>query len=264
MTEMFKGAWKYRHFIISSIKMEFLTRFARSKLGVIWMILHPLAQVVIYAFVLSLIMSAKLPGITNTYAYAIYLMAGMLAWSLFLEIVMRCLNIFLENSNILKKLVFPKICLPLIVSGSALVSNSALFLASLVVFSLLGHTPGIMILWLPVLVILNMVLAIGLGLILGVLNVFIRDVGQITPVVFQFLFWFTPIVYMKSIIPGRFKGWLVLNPLSHIVTAYQNVLVFGTAPPWKGLVGVSVVSALLILGALFLFRRASAEMVDVL
>lgn len=263
MKETLQGVWHYRQFIISSIKTEFVARYARSRLGLIWMILHPLAQVAIYAFVLSVVLSTKLPGIDSVYGYASYLMAGMLAWSLFLEIVMRSMNIFLENSNLLKKIVFPKICLPLIVTGSALVNNIALLLATLIVFSLLDHRPGIMLIWLPVLIILNIALATGLGLILGVLNVFIRDVGQIVPVIFQFLFWFTPIIYMASIIPERFKGWLSLNPLFYIVTAYQNILIFEKSPPWQ-LAWVFAIAALLLAGALYMFRKASPEMLDVL
>lgn len=261
---MLKAAWEYKQFIISSIRTEFLSRFARSKLGMFWMILHPLAQVVIYAFVLSAVLSAKLPGIESSYGYAIYLMAGMSAWSLFLEIVTRCLTIFVDSSNLLKKLVFPRICLPLIVSGSALVNNLALISATLVVFSLLHHLPGLTILWLPLLIILNVALAIGLGLILGMLNVFIRDVGQIVPVVFQFWFWLTPIVYMASVIPERFRIWLNLNPMYQVVVAYQNILVFGQMPPWEGLIWVSVCAALLLIAALYLFRRANPEIVDVL
>ena len=80
MKNMLLALWHYRHFIFGSIKNEFATRFARSRLGGAWMILHPLAQVAIYALVLSAVLAAKLPGIDNQYAYAIYLMAGMLAW----------------------------------------------------------------------------------------------------------------------------------------------------------------------------------------
>lgn len=264
MSGMLKGAWRYKHFILSSIKTEFLARYSRSKLGMLWMILHPLAYVVIYAFILSVVLSSKLPGIESTYGYAVYLMAGMLAWSLFLEIVTRCLTIFLDNSNLLKKLVFPRICLPLIVLGSALVNNVALLLAVLVVFSLLDHVPGLTLLWLPALIGLNIALAISFGLILGVLNVFIRDVGQIVPIILQFLFWFTPIVYMAGIIPERFRGWLSLNPIYPIVIAYQNVLVFAKTPPWEGLVWLLVFTAGLLFGALYIFRKASPEMVDVL
>ena len=109
---MLRAAWLYRFFIVTSIKTELRTRFVRSRLGGFWMILNPLAQVFLFAFVLSAVMSAKLPGINNRYAYAIYLMAGTLGWSLFVEIVNKCVMVFVDNANILKKLVFPKIALP--------------------------------------------------------------------------------------------------------------------------------------------------------
>ncbi|MCX2956332.1 MAG: ABC transporter permease, partial [Candidatus Regiella insecticola] len=90
---MLSSAWRYRFFIFSSIKMELRTKFIRSRLGGLWMILNPLAQVIIFAFVLSAVLSARLPGINNQYAYAIYLMAGTLGWTLFAEIVNRCLTL---------------------------------------------------------------------------------------------------------------------------------------------------------------------------
>jgi lipopolysaccharide transport system permease protein len=262
MKTMLLAAWRYRFFIFSSIKTELRTKFIRSRLGGLWMILNPLAQVLIYAFVLSAVLSAKLPGIDNQYAYAIYLMAGILGWSLFVEIVNRCLTLFIDNGNILKKLVFPKIALPLIVTGSALVNNALLFAAILVIFGALGHWPGIALVWLPALMVVTIALALGLGLALGVLNVFVRDIGQVVPVVLQFLFWFTPIVYMVNIIPEQYRGWLVLNPLIPIVTGYQDVLLYNRAPSWAGLGEVAILAAILLAFSLLLFRKASPELVD--
>lgn len=83
MLELFRSLWGYRGFVFSSIRNEFSARFSRSRLGGLWMIINPLAQVAIYALVLSNVLAAKLPGIDNKYAYAVYLMAGMLAWSYF-------------------------------------------------------------------------------------------------------------------------------------------------------------------------------------
>ena len=187
MKALLLAVWRYRFFIVSSIKTELRSKFVRSALGGLWMILNPLSQVLIFAFVLSAVLSAKLPGITNQYAYAIYLMAGTLGWSLFAEIVNRCLTLFIDNGNILKKLVFPRIALPLIVTGSAVVNNALLFVAILLIFGVLGHLPSMALIWLPVLMIINIALALGLGLGLGVLNVFMRDIGQIVPVIMQFL-----------------------------------------------------------------------------
>jgi lipopolysaccharide transport system permease protein len=107
MKEILAAIWGYRHFIVSSIKNDLRSRFARSKLGALWMVLQPLAQVAIYALVLSRIMAAKLPGIDNRYAYVIYLMAGMIAWSLFAEVVTRSLTIFVDSGNLMKKMAFP-------------------------------------------------------------------------------------------------------------------------------------------------------------
>jgi lipopolysaccharide transport system permease protein len=262
MFGMLFGAWRYRYFILSSIKNELRLKFIRSQLGGLWLILNPLAQVLILAFVLSAVMSAKLPGISSRYAYAIFLMAGILGWSLFLEIINRCLTLFIDNGNILKKLVFPKIALPLIVTGSASVNNALLLVAILVIFGILGHVPGAAIIWLPVIMVINIALALGLGLTFGVLNVFVRDTGQIVPVVLQFVFWLTPIVYRVEVIPSRYRGWLILNPLIPIITGYQDALLYDHAPNWAGLGLVALIAAALLGFSLVLFRKASPEMVD--
>ncbi|MBI3775768.1 MAG: ABC transporter permease [Gammaproteobacteria bacterium] len=256
------GAWRYKQFIVSSIRNEFLARFARSKVGGLWMVIHPLSQVLIFALILSEVISARLPDIENKHAYALYLMAGMLAWMSFSEIVTRCLTLFIDNGNLMKKMAFPRICLPLIASGAVLVNNTLLFAAILVVFVALGHVPSIMALWLPLLIMLVMSLGLGVGLILGVINVFIRDIGQVVPVILQALFWLTPIVYTVRTLPETYRDWFVLNPLYPLVTSFQNVLVFGQPPEWGGLMGLVLAVAVTLPLALFIFRKASAEMVD--
>jgi len=262
MFGLLHGAWRYRYFITSSIRTELRIKFVRSRLGGMWMILNPLAQVLIFAFILSAVLSAKLPGINNRYAYAIYLMAGTLGWSLFAEIITRCLTLFIDSGNILKKLAFPKIALPLIVVGSAVVNNVLLFGAVLLIFGALGHMPGFTLLLLPLVMGVTIALALGLGLLLGVLNVFLRDIGQVVPVVLQFMYWFTPVVYMASIIPAQYRAWLVLNPLMPIIAAYQDILLYNRVPAFAGLAGTFVLACVLLVLALVVFRKASPEMVD--
>ena len=229
------------------------------------MIINPLTQAVILALVLAEVMGAKLPDMANDkFAYAIYLMSGMLAWSLFTDMISRCLNLFIDNANILKKIAFPRICLPLIVAGSVLLNNVLLFLAIIVVFGFLGHVPGAQISWVPLLMLVNLTLALGIGLILGVLNVFIRDVGQVVPVVLQLGFWFTPIVYTPGILPENMRAILDMNPMTTVVQSYQNAMLFNTSPDFAGLGWLVLVTFVLLGMSLILFRRASAEMVDVL
>ncbi|HEY8555424.1 MAG TPA: ABC transporter permease [Burkholderiales bacterium] len=264
MSGLLRSLWRYRHFVLSSIRNELVTRFARSKLGGLWMIISPLAQVAIYALILSNVLAARLPGIENRYAYAVYLMAGLLAWTLFSDIVTRCLTLFVEQGNLLKKMSFPRITLPAIAAGSSLLNNALLLLAMLGIFALLGHgfTPAM--LWLVPLAALVTAFALGIGLALGVINVFVRDVGQAVPIVLQIWFWLTPIVYPASIIGEEHRRWLYLNPLYPVVEAYQRVLLYGSAPDLGGLAYHAVAVAALLLFALLLFRRAAPEMVDAL
>jgi lipopolysaccharide transport system permease protein len=264
MKEILAAIWRYRHFIVSSIKNDLRSRFARSKLGGLWMILQPLAQVAIYALVLSRIMAAKLPGIDNRYAYVIYLMAGMVAWSLFAEVVSRSLNMFVESGNLMKKMAFPRVCLPIIVGGSSLVSNLLLLVTAIGVFVLIGQPLSLAMLWLPLLIGINLAFALGLGLMLGILNVFVRDIAQVMTVVLQLLFWLTPIVYMPSIIPDRLRAVLEFNPMMHMVVAFQSVILYGRAPGMAGLIVMASTAFVLLVFALILFRRAAPEMVDVL
>ena len=197
---MFSALWRYRYFILSSIRGEFMARYARSRLGLLWSVLNPLAQATIYAVVLAGIIGAKLGGVAGSAAYPIYLMAGLAAWGLFSEIVNRCLTIFIEYSGPLKKIAFPRLCLPIIVLGGALVNHALLLLAIAVVFVFFGELPGLAWLVLPLGAALIAMFAFGLGVMLGMFNVFSRDVGQVMSVVLQMWFWLTPIVYTNDML----------------------------------------------------------------
>jgi len=261
---MLLAVWAYRFFIISSIKTEFRSRFARSKLGGLWMVLHPLALVLIYALILSQIMTAKLPGVASQYAYPIYILSGMVGWTLFSEILGRSLTVFIDNGNLLKKMAFPKLALPLITIGSSLVNFTMLFVMMFVVFGFLGHLPYHTLYWLPLLITLTVALAVGIGLFFGILNVFMRDVGQVLNIVLQFWFWLTPIVYMSSIIPVNYHWLLMLNPMTGITMGYQNVLLYDKAPDLSILLYPSLFAGVFLVLTMIIFKKASEEMTDVL
>ena len=261
---MLKLLWRYRHYILDSIRTEFTARFARSSLGGLWMIFNPLAHVAIYALIFTNILGARIEGVEGPYSFAVYLTAGILAWSLFTDIINRCLNLFVQNGNLMKKVMFPKVVLPAIAVGAAVFDNLMLFLAILLIFAVLGHAPAVQFLWLPVLTVAVIALGVGLGLILGIVNVFIRDIGQAVPILLQIGFWFTPIVYPLSIIPDRYKGLLSLNPMYPIVRGYQDVLVYGRAPHFNDVLVIVSISAVLMVLGFFMFLRANDEMADVL
>jgi len=256
--------WHARHFILNSVWNEFVSRVVRSRLGLLWVVVHPLMQVAIYAFVLSVVLSAKLPGLNTAYAYPAFITAGILAWSLFSEVVSRFLNLFIENGNLLKKMAFPRLALPIVLCGSALLNNALLFISVLVIFALLGHFPGPAVFWLPLLTLLLLILSVGLGLGLGLLNVFIRDIGQLVSIALQFGFWLTPVVYSLDLLSEQYRFLLYLNPLTGIVQGYQQVLVYRQAPELSLLIYPLIFALVALAGSIFLYRRGIDEVVDVL
>jgi len=260
---LIKAAWQYRGFIASSVVNDFKSRLSHTRFGVVWVVLQPLAQVIIFATILSNVLGARLNGISGKYGYVAYLMAGTACWSLFADIVQRCMTVFIDNSSLLKKIQFPRITLAAVVVGIASVNNLAYVAIVLLALPLMAVHPGIHYLWLPVLMAMTISLAAGIGLFLGTLNVFARDLGQVVLVLLQFWYWMTPIVYPISIVPKALRSALNLNPVLPLVVGYQNVLLHNWRPPhqnmWLGLVVLFMFAA-----AMFTFRRASSEMVDVL
>ncbi|GLQ93011.1 ABC transporter permease [Dyella acidisoli] len=254
--------WNYRGFIFGSVKREFQSRYRNSLLGAAWTVLQPLAMITVYTVVFSELMRARLPGIDRAYAYSMFLCAGLLTWGLFAEILQRGQNVFLDNGNMIKKLNFPRICLPVITVISALINFSITF-TLFILFLLAVHSfPGTIALYtLPVLAI-QIALAASIGTIAGVLNVFFRDVGQFLNILLQFWFWFTPIVYSVATLPRWARPWIGFNPAAALAQAYQAIYVYGKTPDWHGLWPVALLAAVLCVLALLLFRRHAGDMVD--
>jgi lipopolysaccharide transport system permease protein len=259
---IFKALWAYRGFILGSVKREFQSKYRNSLLGAAWTILNPLAMIVVYTVIFAQVMRAKLPGVDSTFAYSIYLCAGVLTWGLFAEIAGRAQGIFLEHANLLKKLSFPRLCLPVIVVANASLNFAIVFGLFTAFLLISGNFPGWTYLALLPVLAIQVVFAIGLGISLGVLNVFFRDVGQFFGIVIQFWFWLTPVVYPASILPENVQPIIAFNPMAQLIGAYQRILVSGQWPQWETLLPSALLAILLCALGLRLFRKHSGEMVD--
>lgn len=259
---VFKALWAYRGFVAGSVKREFQSNYRTSMLGAAWMVINPLAMIVVYTVIFSQVMRAKLPGVDSTFAYSIYLCAGVLTWGLFSEVTTRAQNVFLENANLLKKLSFPRLCLPVTVIANACVNFSIVFGLFSVFLVLSGNFPGWSYLALLPVLVIQMAFSIGLGISLGVLNVFFRDIGQFFGIALQFWFWLTPIVYPSSILPERLRPIIRLNPMARLIDAYQTILVSGQWPNWYALWPVALLAVAFCVLGMRLFRKHAGEMVD--
>jgi lipopolysaccharide transport system permease protein len=259
---MLRGVWSYRGFVFGSVKREFQSKYGNAILGAAWSLLSPLAMILVYTVIFAEVMRNKLPGSDNTFAYSIYLCAGILTWGLFAEIVARAQTMFIEQANLIKKISFPRICLPLIVVLNALLNFAIIFGLFTIFLIASGNFPGPVYLAILPILLLQVLFAIGLGMIIGVLNVFFRDVGQFFGIFIQFWFWFTPIVYPATILPRAVRELLVWNPMAPIIGAYQTILVNGQPPHWASLLPALVLALLMCVFGMRLFRKRSGEMVD--
>lgn len=257
-----KAVWHFRGFVLGSVRRDYQLRYRGTMLGIAWTVLQPLAMILVYTVVFSQVMKAKLQGVEGDFAYSIYLCAGVVTWGLFAEIIQRSQSVFLDNANLLKKLSFPRLTLPVIVVATALLNFSIVFGLFLVFLLLTGNFPGMAILAIIPLLAVQVLFAVGLGITFGVLNVFFRDAGQISGLLLQFWFWATPIAYPSSILPAWLKPWMNLNPMYHLMRGYQNVFVAGKTPDWQSLALLALFSIALALYAVNLFRRHAGEIVD--
>ena len=259
---MIKPLWAYRGFILGSVQREFQIKYRNTMFGAAWNVLQPLAMIVVYTVIFAGIMRAKLPGVDSTFGYSIYLCAGVLTWGLFAEITTRAQNMFLDNANLLKKLSFPRLCLPVTVIATGLLNFTIVFGLFSVFLVVSGNWPGPVYLALLPMLALLVVFAVGLGMVLGVLNVFFRDVGQFFGIFITFWFWLTPIVYPASILPAGLQPFVAWNPMAGIVAAVQGILVNGRWPEWATLTYPIILSLVLCLLGLRLFRERAGEIVD--
>jgi lipopolysaccharide transport system permease protein len=257
-----RALWSYRGFIRGSVKREFQTKYRNSMLGVAWIIFNPLAMILVYTVVFSQVMSSKLPGIDSIFAYSIYLCVGILSWGLFSEIVSRSLNMFLDNANMLKKLNFPRICIPAIVLLNAGLNFLIIFGLFTLFLLVTGNFPGLIYLAILPLLFVLIVFGLGLGITLGVLNVFFRDVGQLFGIFFQFWFWLTPIVYPVNAIPTSFQPLISWNPMTPIIQGFQMIFVQRKLPDCFPILYVFLVAIAVCLLGIYVFRKRVGEMVD--
>ena len=257
----FTALMRHRGLIHAITLRDIRSRYVGSVLGALWLLLPPIAMVLIYTVIFSKIMHARLPGAANQYAYSIYLCAGLVAWGLFLELVQRGKNAFLENANLIKKSSFPGFVLFVPVAAVAIFNSLVLF-ALVLLFMLASSYP---LTWavagmLPALAV-AVYLGVGLAVVLAILNVFFRDTGHIADVFFQGLFWATPIVYPVGILSDWVREALSWNPLYSIVRVAQGALL-GQPVALSALAYPFAFATVVLLAAILLYRRSHADLLD--
>jgi len=206
------------------VNNEIRGRFAGSMGGFLWSLLTPLANLIIYIFVFSIVLKIRLkPMETGTDSFAVYFLAGLLPWIAFTESLDSATDIFLSRANLITKVAFPLEILPMVGVVVPFCLNGLGFGMYLVYLKFMGYC-HLGWLWLLLVVPVHMVFTLGLVVMISSLSVFLRDVRQFMGTVISLWFFSTPIIYPLSMVPGQFQWLIKLNPMYPFVELYHQIL----------------------------------------
>jgi lipopolysaccharide transport system permease protein len=247
--------FRYRGLIQSLVARELKARYRGSALGFLWSFINPLLFLLIYTFVFAVVLPAL--HSKELEPFALFMFAGILPWTWFSSALSESANSLLAGGNLIKKVLFPAEILPLV---SVLANMIHFFLGLPILIGFLVYyqrwPDAWDLLWFPVTVVVQLVFTAALALILAALTVHFRDIRDILANVLTLWFFSTPILYWIKEAPGFSKAVLDVNPMTHVVVSYQEILFFrGPIGHWKWLLATGAMSALLFLAGFWLFDR---------
>ena len=251
--------WQYRELLFFLIWRDVKVRYKQAVLGITWAIIQPLVTMVIFSVIFGQL--AKLPS--EGIPYPVFCYVALLPWQLFSGALTRCGTSLVGNANLLTKVYFPRLIIPLSATLSGLVDFAISFIVLLGLMLYYRMFPTWAVLWLPLLVIFTLVAALSVGLWLSALNVQYRDVQYIIPFLIQAWMFASPIVYSAELIPGGL--WRIaygVNPLVGVIQSSRWILLGGKRPDELMVMSVGIVALLLITG-LFYFKRMEKTFADV-
>jgi lipopolysaccharide transport system permease protein len=255
-----------RHFalVVRMARRDVAGRYRGSFAGLAWSFFNPLLVLVIYTFVFGVIFKSRWNAqTTNPFQYAVVLFAGLNINTLFSECANRATTLIIENTSFVKRVVFPLETLIWSTLGSGLFHLCVSTLVLLAISPLvMGHVPWTVVLF-PVVVACFLPFVAGTVWLLASLGVYLRDLKQVVGIAAMAMMFLAPILYPMTLIPVPYREWLYLNPLTIIVEASQNVLIWGMPPTWGHLGVYVMVSGLFAWLAFAWFERTRKGFADV-
>lgn len=253
-----------RSLIRTMVRRDILGRYRGSFGGVFWTIWNPLLLMLTYFFVFGVVLRTRFGSDPSRAGFALYFLAGMLPWLAFSDAAGRSPSVMVEHRNFVKKLVFAVETLPLNLVVSGLVSETfALLLFMIGLFLARGRLPAAIV-WLPALIVPQVLFTAGVCWFLAALGVFVRDLGQVIGFLLTLWFFLTPICYSEASLPAAALPLLAKNPMFVLVRGYRAVFLEGQAPVWGSLWKLWIVSAaVFILGHAWFYklRRSFADII---
>jgi lipopolysaccharide transport system permease protein len=250
--------WEYRELLYFLAARDIKIRYKQTVIGVLWVVLQPLMTMGVFTIFFGRL--AKLPS--DGLPYPVFYFAALVPWTYFSQALTSCTNIVVDNQHVITKVYFPRLILPL----AAVLSGLLDFAIGLVVMVLLtlsfGIHPPATVALLPVLILLAVLTALGVGLWTSALNALYRDVRAIIPFLVQFWMLASPVAYPSSLVPQKWRWLYGLNPMAGVIDGFRWALTGHGQPPGAAMAASAAAVVLVLLGGLVFFQRMETSVAD--
>ncbi|TKB76638.1 MAG: ABC transporter permease [Nitrospira sp.] len=255
-----KELWAYRELLYFLIWRDVKVRYKQTALGAAWAIIQPVFTMIVFSLFFGRL--AKIPS--DGIPYPIFAYAALVPWTFFSQGLGQAANSLVGSSNLLKKVYFPRLSVPIASVLSGLIDFLIAFIVLLGMMLYYGIHPTLNVIWLPFLLLLTVITSLGVSLWLSALNVHFRDVRHVLPFLTQFWLFATPIAYPSSLLSESWRTLYSINPMVGVVEGFRWALLGVETAPGPMLIVSSLVALALLVGGVFYFRRLEKTFADVL
>jgi lipopolysaccharide transport system permease protein len=253
-----REVWAYRELLYFFVWRDVKIRYKQTAIGVLWVVLQPVLNMLVFTLFFGRL--AKLPS--DGLPYPVFYFAALVPWTYFSYALAMATNVVVDNQRLITKVYFPRLILPISATLSGLVDFAIGFVVLALFTFVYGIRPTLAALWLPVLLLLAVFTALGVGLWLSALNALYRDVRYVIPFVIQFWMFASPVAYPSSLVPARWRWLYGLNPMAGVIDGFRWAITGRGQSPGLLLLVSSAVVALVFLGGLFFFNRMEGTVAD--
>jgi lipopolysaccharide transport system permease protein len=255
-----KEIWEYRELVTIFVWRDLKVRYRQTVIGVLWAIFQPLLTMVIFS-----VFFGRLAGIpSDDIPYPIFSYAALVPWTFFANSINLASNSLVNNADMIKKIYFPRITMPLASVLAGLVDFILAFIILLGMMLVYGYVPTFNILWFPLFILLAMITALGVSLWLSAMNVQFRDVRYMIPFIIQAWLFATPVAYPSSLLKEPWLTLYGLNPMVGVVEGFRWALLGTETAPGPMFVVSFIVAFLVFISGIFFFRRMEKTFADVI
>lgn len=255
-----QSVWQYRELLYFLVWRDVLTRYKQTAIGAAWVILQPLINMILFTLVFSQL--AKIPS--DGVPYPVFAFTALLPWSYFSQALAKTSNSVVSSTNLVTKIYFPRLLIPLAASIAPVVDLVFSFVVLLVLMAWFKIVPTWGLLVLPLFLVLAVLTALAVGLWSSALNVKYRDVGSIVPFVAQIWMYASPVAYPVSLVPEKWRLLYSLNPMVGVIEGFRWALLGKECPDLMVMAASSSAVAALLMGGIVYFKRMEQSFADVI